>query len=289
MVNNAGPTAAVAKTGGVKLESGTRTPLKPSTKKPGTQRPPMSVAARVPLSTTPETEDPSLSVKLPADFAATLDAEERKARFLELLLPLVEQENGRVLETRKRLLRLLESRQEGGEPSDADSRWLETLARNYRVNGDPGESQDARWELLKKVDAIPTSLALAQAANESAWGGSRFARDGQNLFGIWTYDKTKGIVPKRRNPGKKHLVRRFEDLNESVRYYLHTLNSHPAYKKLRELRDKARQQGEAPEGILLAEGLVKYSAKGLDYVRTIQDMIEDNGLDSYDGIILASR
>ncbi len=96
-------------------------------------------------------------------------------------------------------------------------------------------------------------------------------------------------MPKKRSPGKKHLVRKFEDLNASVRYYLHTLNSHPAYEKLRRIRAEARRNGESPEALRLAEGLEKYSAKGKLYVRLIQEMIENNQLAAYDELTVARR
>ena len=151
---------------------------------------------------------------------------------------------------------------------------LRHLARRYRVSGDPVKDPRARDALLRRVDVIPVSLVLAQAANESAWGTSRFAREGNNLFGIWTWDESKGIVPKKRAPGHRHLVRRFDSIQESVRYYLHNLNSHPAYTQLRILRAHAREQGRPLRGSELAAGLTRYSARGEEYVRLIRQLIQ---------------
>ena len=142
---------------------------------------------------------------------------------------------------------------------------------------DPLTSKAARDELLGKIDIIPSSLALAQAANESAWGQSRFAQEANNLFGIWTYDKDKGLVPRNREQGKKHLVRIFDDVGESVRYYMHTLNSHPAYAGLREIREDLRASGLAIDGHKLAVGLEKYTAKGQQYIDLIQGLIRQYG------------
>lgn len=214
-------------------------------------------------------------------------AEERRlgdhqAAFLDDLQPLVERENARLLELREELSRLIAALDGGEVLPDAARRRLQEMARQYRVDGDPLSDTEARWELLNRVDAVPASLALAQAANESAWGQSRFAREGNNLFGIWTYDESKGIVPRNRAPGKKHLVRRFDSIEASVRYYLFTLNSHPAYAQLRTIRATLRAQGRPLDGHALADGLTKYSAKGDDYVRLIQAMIRRFDLAAYD-------
>ncbi len=225
--------------------------------------------------------------RIPDDLAGDLPAAERKQRFLQILTPLVLLENERLTGLREEVSVLMARLAAGAELDAAEGRRLTSLARRYRVDGDPLEEPAVRSDLLARIDTIPVSLALAQAANESAWGSSRFAREARNLFGIWTYDESKGIVPRRRGAGKKHLVRRFDSLRDSVRYYMHTLNSHPAYAGLRESRARARDNGEEPSGMALSEGLEKYSAKGLEYVRMIQDMIEDNRLGALESARLA--
>jgi Bax protein len=204
------------------------------------------------------------------------DAKSRKQAFIDRLLPVIERENARLQQIRQRSQALLH-KLAVGEPISASSQsWLQQLARKYRVEGNPNEDSQARLELSRKVDIIPASLTLAQAANESAWGKSRFAVEANNLFGIWTYDTSKGLVPKKRDASKKHLVRKFADDEESVGYYMHMLNSHPAYQKLREIRYRLRQLQQPIDGQALAAGLEKYSAKGEVYIKLIRDLIRQN-------------
>jgi Bax protein len=205
-----------------------------------------------------------------------------KAQFLHRLRPLIDKENKHLQKLRRELLEATAALERGNGLSKTQTRRLNTLAKTYRVDGDPVEDAAARAELLNKVDLVPISLALAQAANESAWGQSRFAKEGNNLFGIWTYDPDKGIVPLKRAAGKKHLVRKFDSISDSVRYYLFTLNSHPAYAALRDIRADMRQRGQPLDGLLMADGLTKYSAKGDEYVRMIQDMIRRFDLAAFD-------
>jgi Bax protein len=131
------------------------------------------------------------------------------------------------------------------------------------------------------VDTIPASLVLAQAANESAWGTSRFARQGKNVFGIWCFRDGCGKVPNARAPGKRHEVASFDSVQDGVSYYLLLLNTHPAYAQLRSLRDEKRRVDEKPTGATLAEGLLRYSERGGAYVRELQAMIRVNQLQRY--------
>jgi Bax protein len=199
-----------------------------------------------------------------------------------MLTPLVERQNAELRDQRERLVPLLGVLDAGGGLDESGRTRLEAMARRYRVDGNPLDDVRARRELLAKVDAVPVSLALAQAANESDWGRSRFAREGNNLFGIWTYDESKGMVPRKRSPGRKHLVRRFDSIEESVRYYMFTLNSHPAYAEFREIRAGLRERGEPLDGHAMAKGLLRYSAKGEDYVHAIQSMIRRFDLAAFD-------
>lgn len=242
-------------------------------------------APSVPAATEPQIESDSAdrdaeTAVTPAPTAKS--PSEKQQAFFEQLQPLVEQENRRLLETRAAVSRMVDGLDAGRTLSATQRQRLKGLASRYRVDGDPVEDAGAREALLDKLDMVPVSLALAQAANESAWGKSRFAREGNNLFGIWTYDESKGIVPRKRAPGKKHLVRKFDSLAESVRYYLFTLNSHPAYAELREIRSRLRAAGEPLDGLAMAEGLTRYSAKGNEYVRLIQGMIRRFDLAVYD-------
>ena len=235
-----------------------RVPVQP------TQRPaPATTAApRATEQTSPGAPDPQ-----PSASTSPKDA------FIARLQPLIADENRRLRALRHDTQQRLAILAQGDTPDNEQRSELQALARRYRVDGDILDDASAQRELLLRIDEIPASLAVAQAANESAWGTSRFAREANNLFGIWTYDEDKGIVPLKRAPGKTHLVRKFSTEAESIRYYMLTLNSHPAYAELRNLRAKMRAQGQALDGHALASGLDAYSAKGDEYVQLIQQMI----------------
>lgn len=258
---------------------------------PQTGRQELATTVAVPTMKPPDTvadDKQATSDEVDAGIDADSLAGTGTAQFIESLLPLIETENQRILALRQDLLEL-SARLESGKPlGKAQRERLTQLARTYRVEGNPLKDGDVRAALISKVDSVPASLALAQAANESAWGKSRFAREGNNLFGIWTYDEDKGIVPRRRAPGKKHLVRKFDSIGDSVRYYLHTLNSHPAYASLREIRAEMRASGQAPDALMLAAGLTKYSARGEQYVELIRDMIRRFDLAVYDAAVADS-
>jgi Bax protein len=200
----------------------------------------------------------------------------KKQAFITKLLPYIEQENRRLHGLRNTTAGMLSKIDSGIALSTSDQQHIKKLATKYRVKGDPLVDNTAREEMLRKIDIIPSSLALAQAANESAWGESRFAQEANNLFGIWTYEQDKGLKPKRREQGKTHLVRIFDDFEGSVRYYMYTLNSHPAYEKLREIRQQLRASDQVINGHMLAAGLEKYSAKGQAYIVLIQSLIKQN-------------
>jgi Bax protein len=200
----------------------------------------------------------------------------KKQQFINQLLPYIEEENRRLTILRARVERTIAAIENNVAVTEAEQQHIISLANSYRVDGNPLQYKTAREELLRKIDLIPSSLALAQAANESAWGESRFAREANNLFGIWTYDENKGLKPRDREEGKKHLVRIFDNFGESVRYYMYTLNSHPAYEELRDIRQQLRQADHVIDGHALAAGLEKYSAKGDMYIDLIQDLIRQN-------------
>jgi len=205
---------------------------------------------------------------------------ENKKRFLKQLLPLVIKENNKIQKKREYLEFILNEFKQKQTLSDEKKLWIKTLAKHYRVSGNILKDSKQQKELLKHVDSISPAMAMAQAANESAWGTSRFSKQGNNLFGIWTYNEKIGIKPLRRSPGKKHFVRKFDSIQDSVIVYMHTLNSHPAYKKLREIRYQAQLKGQTLTGIELAKGLEKYSAKGQEYIKMIQAMIKSYDLEN---------
>lgn len=200
----------------------------------------------------------------------------KKQEFITTLLPYIEEENRRLTVLRVNVAGMFNKIENNTALSTSEQQQIRKLANKYRVEGNPLVDKAAREEVLRKIDIIPSSLALAQAANESAWGESRFAQEANNLFGIWTYDEDKGLKPRKREKGKTHLVRIFDGFDESVRYYMYTLNSHPAYKELREIREQLRASDHVINGHELATGLEKYSAKGQAYIDLIQSLIKQN-------------
>jgi len=192
-----------------------------------------------------------------------------KKAFFQFMKPIVEQENKRVLQERARLLTWRKHKA-------FDVHVLKQIAQRYRVPW-TGKVDGGFWRsLLDRVDEIPMDLVLIQAANESSWGNSRFARQANNYFGQWCFRKGCGLVPLRRNAGATHEVQYFKSAELSVRSYIHNLNSSPSYKLLRNMRHSLRRQGKPLDAEFLAIGLKDYSERGMDYVHNIQAMIRSN-------------
>lgn len=209
------------------------------------------------------------------NFAEYTDVKAKKRDFFNFLLPRIRKANDAELERRDFLLSL-----DINNLSKRDKERLVSMADRYRVTEEMTHPELVE-ALLVRVDAVPAALVLAQGANESAWGTSRFARTGYNFFGIWCFTKGCGMTPKARDDGAVHEVQKFESTQASVNKYVLTLNSHPAYEKLREVRAKQRSTDEALLGHELAVGLEKYSERGEAYVEEIQSMISFNKLEEY--------
>ncbi len=158
---------------------------------------------------------------------------------------------------------------------------LQVLTSRYKVKYDSVQLAETINKLINKVDIIPADLALAQAANESAWGTSRFTQVANNIFGEWTFIKGQGIVPLDRPAGATYEVQKFTTIYDSVRSYLHNLNTHSAYRQLRQLRAQYRDTDSHPEGMKLAEGLMRYSTRGEDYIKELQAMMRTNKLNRF--------
>ena len=208
--------------------------------------------------------------------------EQRKEVFFRVLTPLILAENARLREARAFVEELAAVPE--GERSEADQARLESLAEHYRVSA--GEA-DFPERLLHRLDEIPVDMALAQAANESGWGTSRFTREANNLFGEWTWTQEAGIVPERRGEGQTHRIRVFEDLQGAVRGYAYNLNVGHAYEAFRDQRAEMRQREEPLDGHALSSGLVAYSERGEDYVDEVRSMIRFNDLSRYRELELA--
>lgn len=221
---------------------------------------------------------PIIIEKLPDDFGKGLDTSERKQTFFMSLLPMVLLANNSIAQDRNELLSLLNRFKGTHTLEPEEQEWIKQLTREYGLRGDPLTDHRTRRILLRRVDTIPPSLALAQAANESGWGRSRFALEGNNLFGQWTFTPGTGIVPKNRPPGATYEVRRFKSLDDSIKSYLMNLNTHSAYQDLRLVRQRLREKGLPVTGKSLAEGLERYSTRGDAYIREIRAMIDHNNL-----------
>lgn len=207
----------------------------------------------------------------------------RKSVFIRAVLPLVLMENERILADRDRLLLITARQDKGRVVSSVDLEWLDRLADTYKVKRGNLE------ELTRRVDAVPPSLALAQAAEESGWGTSRFAREGNALYGQWTTSAAKSIVPKGRQAGKTHTIKAFETPGQAVASYMRNLNTHRAYKALRAIRVMDRARGVAPSGSSLSHALSKYSQRGQDYIHSLQAIINVNKLTALDAAKLKRR
>lgn len=214
------------------------------------------------------------------DFAAIADTNERKAAFFGFLRPYVEAANLEIAGERERLERLLE-RDPQRRFGKRDARWVHATAAKYGIELKPEEPfpTDILSQLDVRIGAIPPSLALAQAALESGWGTSRFAREGNNLFGIWCYEPGCGLVPRRREPGRTHEVAVYRSPRECFTAYIQNLNSNSAYRELWRIRAAARARGETASGYALAAGLLRYSEERELYVRKVRGVIRGNNLE----------
>lgn len=221
---------------------------------------------------TEKTVPPLVLASLPDDFAAVQDPRKRQDLFLKALLPIVLIENRRISEQRELAKLLLE----GEQPAEgsAMSQWLKNLARKLRVRGDINKP-DVASRILNRLDIIPPDLALAQAAIETGWGTSRFALEGNSLFGQWTFKSDQGLIPSQRDNDATHFVASFPDLRASVRAYMRNLNTGRAYREFREARAKLRAEGKEPVANELVKHLHRYSQRGEEYTAELQRLLKN--------------
>lgn len=220
---------------------------------------------------------PLVVEKMPEDLNRIPEIETRKQIFFKILLPLILLVNDEILTEREQLLVIQQELVDSGTLSAEQTQILDHLATRYRVDLETVDTSRAIELLLRRANIIPVELALAQAANESAWGTSRFTLVANNLFGQWTFTPGQGIVPEGRPEGEIYEVRKFPTIYDSVRSYANNLNTHHAYQSFRYLREE-QNTVENPDGLLLAEGLLSYSIRGEEYIREIQSMIRQNNL-----------
>jgi len=219
--------------------------------------------------------------RLPEDISNIESSEERKRIFVKSILPLILLVNEDLTKRRTVIKEMQRQISKGLSLSRKQLIWLQNAENRY-------ETRAFDWqELLIRVDIIPPSLAIAQAAEESGWGTSRFAREGNALFGQYTFGASDGMLPKKREVGHQHLIRMYSNLVEGIRSYMHNLNYHYAYDEFRVARNKMRSKYQLIDGHILASTLVNYSERGSKYVETIQHIISSNELIQLDGVKLA--
>lgn len=217
---------------------------------------------------------PKVSVKkshLPNFKGVGLD--QRKQKFNTYLLPMVNQLNELQLKKRQLLVRAHKYFKQHDFLPPRSKKFIISLAKQFSVDIDQGIKLTTFTTLLNRVDVIPPNLVMAQAANESAWGSSRFARKANNLFGQWCYRSGCGVVPLNRREGATHEVKKFKSPFQSLAAYMRNLNTNPAYRKLREIRANLRQRNQPITGQILAQGLKNYSARGQSYVDSLRKLM----------------
>ena len=223
------------------------------------------------------------------DLTLAATTRERKELFLNYVQDYVNERNRLISMDRLRLVSIDETLRGGGALTRDSRDWLLDIAARHKVaEEDFGDRRAWLDELLFRVDVVPTSLVLAQAANESAWGTSRFTREGNNIFGQWCYTPGCGIVPRRRNQGAIHEVRSFGTLRDAIAAYFVNINTNENYQFFRELRRTMKLQQRDLDPLVLAFGLNRYSQRGRNYVDELQTIIVQNDLAARDGDYLTA-
>jgi len=206
---------------------------------------------------------------------------DKKKEFVKTLLPLISYENNRIYMERSRIESIKDFLINFKTLNKSEMLFLEKMAKRYKVKTKSKHKLDIANELLEMVDIIPNSIVLAQAANESGWGTSRFAREYNALFGEYTYDFSNGVVPLLRENGEKHLVKAFDSVDKSVQSYFNNLNSHYAYKDFRSVRKVMRANNNFNNIKLLVNELDTYAADK-NYINIINSIIDINKLNNLD-------
>ena len=220
---------------------------------------------------------PIYFTQFPKDLDEIQSVQLKKETFIKIVLPLVVAENGKILDDRIKLDRILSRKM----TNEKEKSWLKQKLREYKVkNGD-------MQELQKRMDIIPVSIALSQAAKESGWGTSRYALEGNAIFGQWTWDG-KGIAPLSREEGKSHKILRFPILRASVKAYKNNLNTHKGYKKFREKRFNLRKKRNPIQGLDLIHTLDSYAQTGEEYTDILKKIILQNSLADFETVELTN-
>ena len=223
--------------------------------------------------------DPVFLSKLPTGIANIDNIGDRKKLFIKVILPLVIYENNKILEDRNYLNQISSEK----SLSEQETVWLDKKFKEYKVKTSEIE------ELKKRMDVIPPSLAIAQAAYETGWGTSRFAMEGNSLYGARTWKKGKGIVPNDRGEEQKFEVLSFKIIRASISSYKKNLNTHQSYNEFRKARAIQRKEKNRVFGLELSQYLNKYSEIGDVYVQRLKKIIEQNSLTDFDESVLSQK
>ena len=220
---------------------------------------------------------PIYFTQFPRDLDALQSTKLKKETFIKIVLPLIVAENEKILADRKKLITLSDKK----FTTDLEKQWIRQKLLEYKV-----KKGDLK-ELLVRMDAIPTSIALAQAAKESGWGTSRFALEGNAIFGQWTWSG-QGIAPLDRDSNKKHKILKFPILRASVKAYQNNLNTHKSYTKFRDKRSDLRQKNMKITGLKLTDTLNNYAQTGSEYTKTLNQIIKQNRLSDFESVKLVN-
>jgi Bax protein len=208
---------------------------------------------------------------LPQEIKMIENSKKRKEFFIQIVLPLIIKENNNIKLDRKTLFTIINK----SNNTNSEKNWLEKKYKQYGI-----KSKDLST-LKIRMDEIPVSLAIAQAAKETGWGTSRFAQEGNALFGQWTWSG-EGLKPKEAKEGESHKVMKFNILQASVRAYQRNLNTHSTYKDFRKARAKLRDANKPLDSMELSKYLNKYAETGNQYVEVLQKIIKQNNLQDFD-------
>ena len=211
--------------------------------------------------------------KLPYELKEIQSVKKRKELFIQIVLPLILEENNKILLDRKKLFAILIK----NNNSKSDNDWLNKKFKQY------GVSNKDITTLKRRMDIIPPSMAIAQAAKETGWGTSRFALEGNALFGQWTYTD-KGIKPAAADAGSTHKVMMFNVLKSSVRAYTRNLNTHKSYREMRYIRAIQRDNNNKLNSLELVDYLNRYAETGKEYTVILKKIIEQNKLIDFDDV-----
>jgi Bax protein len=221
---------------------------------------------------------PIYFTQFPKDLDEITSIKLKKETFIKIILPLVVAENQKILDDRFKLNKLANKKM----TTDKEKSWLRQKFKEYKVTG--GKIS----ELQKRMDIIPVSIAIAQAAKESGWGTSRFALEGNAIFGQWTWNG-KGIEPLDRNKEQSHKILKFPILRASVKAYKNNLNTHKSYRQFREKRFVLRSRNKSIKGIKLIHTLDSYAQTGAEYTKTLAKMMDQNDLGDFENVKLTNH